>query len=302
MCERNRRMALVQQIKIRKFLKLLYPRLMIDRLKLCLQNFERHAPILIYQMGKVGSTAVVHSLKRAHINREVYHVHFLSSMGIQEAERYHRQVGKLQTPYHIRFSKILSRKIAKSKSKVQWKIITLVRDPIAWEVSNFFQNMENYYPELINAQGQLDCEASLSLLRKKIADYDGATSYIATWFDKELKSVFGVDVYAHTFDMDKGFVAIQEGNISVLVMRLEDLDRNFSLAIASFLALDTPIPMVRSNIASDKKYADEYSYVLENLRIPEDVCTNIYASRYANHFYSQHMKQAFIQRWSGVGQ
>ena len=43
-------------------------------------------PILIYQMGKVGSKTVISSLAKADINRRIYHVHFLDPNLVQEYE------------------------------------------------------------------------------------------------------------------------------------------------------------------------------------------------------------------------
>ena len=43
-------------------------------------------PIVIYQMGKVGSSSVYSSLKALKLDNPVYHVHFLTPQGINWAE------------------------------------------------------------------------------------------------------------------------------------------------------------------------------------------------------------------------
>jgi len=57
------------------------------RVKLALQNFNKLPPILIYQMGKVGSSAVYESLKKYGIQNPLHHVHFLSYGHLNELER-----------------------------------------------------------------------------------------------------------------------------------------------------------------------------------------------------------------------
>lgn len=47
-------------------------------------------PILVYQMGKVGSSTIVNTLKSSNINNPVYHIHFLSSEGIYSIENYYK--------------------------------------------------------------------------------------------------------------------------------------------------------------------------------------------------------------------
>jgi len=68
--------------------KNLIPASFVESLKIRFRNFNTNPPILIYQMGKVGSTTILKSLKNAQIQNPVYHIHFLSSDGIRNAERY----------------------------------------------------------------------------------------------------------------------------------------------------------------------------------------------------------------------
>ncbi|MDY7015276.1 MAG: hypothetical protein SVX43_17095, partial [Cyanobacteriota bacterium] len=48
------------------------------------------APLLVYQMGKVGSTTIVESLQRAVPDRFIFHVHFLSHKGIKIDEDFYQ--------------------------------------------------------------------------------------------------------------------------------------------------------------------------------------------------------------------
>ena len=64
------------------------------------------------------------------------------------------------------------------------KIITLVRDPIGFEVSNFFQNIKCFYADLIDDNGRINQDKALNFLYDKIKKYNAKTAHINTWLLK----------------------------------------------------------------------------------------------------------------------
>ena len=285
---------------IRTLAKRLIPSSVLDTVRINTQSFVANPPILVYQMGKVGSRTVFRSLRNAAQNRPIYHVHFLSHEGIRRAEEYGLGLRDPVVPAHIGRSKILSKKIDRVKSKVCWQIVTLVRDPIGWEISNFFHNATSHYPDLVDRDGRVKTVAATKLLCARLADYNEHESYPCTWFDQELRRVFDTDVYAHPFDHQAGFTIIRERNVEILILRVEDLDHTLSRAATEFLGLNGPIRITKANMARTKKYVDEYRYVLKNIAVPESACLRIYSSRYASHFYTAAMRDEFTRRWTGA--
>ena len=268
-----------------------------ESLKIKVQNFRNHPPIIIYQMGKVGSATVYETLLHANLPNPIYHIHFLSYDGIKDAEEFFLSLKKPIRSAHLRRSKML-REIIDKNSKVRWKIITLVREPIGRDISDLFQSIDRYYPELIE-NGNIKKRQTVEFMQEKFMNYDESTNYTCTWFDNELTGVFNVDVYAHPFNLDDGYAILSEKkNVDVLLLRVEDLNRNLENALVEFLNLKGPLQIVKSNIGSDKKYAEAYRYVLDNIAIPKSVCMKIYSTKYAEHFYSEAMRSEFIQRWS----
>jgi len=266
-------------------------------LQINFRDFRLHPPILIYQMGKVGSKTVQRSLENAKIPDPIYHVHHLSDNGIRSAEEYLRKLGS-KTLSDLEYSKVLNRKTVREKATVQWRIITLVREPIQREISDFFENVEWYWPELVGEFGKLDERRAVEFLQKQFGEFNELTDYASTWFDRELKSLFEIDVYKFPFNHQEGFTIIRDRNVEVLVLRLEDLDRSFQSAIMKFLRVDSPIPILKSNVGGEKKFSEQYRYVLENIRIPRSVCSMIYSTKYARHFYSEDMRNEFIRKWT----
>jgi hypothetical protein len=246
-------------------------------------------------MGKVGSTTVYESLKRVYPNDLVHHVHFLSWPGIEEAKSYFLTLENPEIPEHIERSQKLRRAIDNNPES-PWKVITLVRDPIARDISDFFENVDKYWPELLNERGNLRRDDALAFIRDKFLEYDENTNYTCTWFDKELKRAFGIDVYGYPFDYESGYITLSRGRVDVLVMRLEDLNECFDIALEDFLDLNS-IELVRANVGRKKRHAEAYRDIRARLRLPRSVCERIYASKYARHFYSD-MKEELIERWS----
>ena len=285
---------------IKAFVKKLIPPSIIENFKIGIQDFHSNPPILIYQMGKVGSSTLSRSLESAHLPNSIYSVHRLSHEGIKRSAAEQR-VRALYDPVLsnlAKVSKTLRKKIDKTDANARWKVITLVRDPISRTISAFFENMKRVYPILIDENGAVKKSFALEFLKVWFMNYDESRDSIGTWFDKELKNVFKIDVYAYPFNHRDGFTIIRDRNVEVLIIRLEDLNQNLSHALTTFLNLERPIEMLKANVSEDKECAAAYRYVLENITIPKPICIKIYSSKYAKHFYNESMRNEFIQKWS----
>ena len=269
-----------------------------ESFKLNLINFNKTPPVLIYQMGKVGSQAIYASLLKARLPTLTYLVHFLSSGRIQEIERCYSHLNDDSVSEMLKLSQMLHEKVVNHRQD-QWKIITLAREPIGFVISQLFQIIRIDHPDLLDANGQAAVYRIIDYLSSVFDSFDEVTDYASTWFDNELKQVFNVDVYAYPFNHNEGFTITKEGNISVLVIRFEDLNRCFSRVAPSFLGLNKPIDMLNLNTGKCKWYASAYEYILNNIQIPKTVSERIYSTKYARHFYTENMISGFITKWSG---
>ena len=252
------------------------------------KDFKKIPPILVYQSGKVGSSTVVDSLKSLDLKNPVYHLHYLSNESIAK-----KDIGK------PKYSKALRSKMDSYESleDVNWKIISLTRDPIAIAISSLFQNLGlNYQKERFLDNNQIDISLVLAHLESSLKNFHN--SQFCSWFDRELKTVFNIDVYNYPFDRDLGYSIIKQGNIDILIIRLEDLNSSGGQAIATFLNLPKPVPIISSNVGSQKKYRDIYKRVKDNLTVDSQVCDLIYSSKYVRHFYSKKQIADFTDKWS----
>lgn len=250
--------------------------------------------ILVHQMGKVGSTSVLRTLDR-NLSVPVFQTHHLSTEGEKLAKAFHlRHEGRI--PYNIRLGHAIRKQLGSVDTL--W-IVTLVRDPIAREISGYFQLGDRVFKELV-AQHKSEPERLTKVLdevRRQVLLLKQPNHFPNIWFDREMKSLFGIDVFEQPFDSPKGYCLMERGKVRLLLLRLEDLDRVWHKAVAEFLGKERNCPLFRENRSAHKDEAATWRYVRENLALSQEDCEEIYDSRLARHFYAD-MREPLIRKWS----
>jgi len=273
--------------------------------KLYLQDFLNNLntrvedKVIVYTIGKVGSTTIFKSLKRLE-NISAYHVHCLTKDGIDLAEKVYRDSfhRRRKVASHILESRYLRKQLDKGLGgKKRWKVITLVRDPIARSISSFFINLGltldyNYQDKVKFTKVEDIVEELIELF---LESYDGHEKPL-TWFDRELKPVFGIDVFSSEFPKSKGYEIYKTKDVDLLLIRLENLNECGCDAIKKFLNI-TEFNLIESNVASKKDYQDVYSKFLCSLALPSFYIDKIYMSKYVRHFYSEEEIEKFKAKW-----
>ena len=72
-----------------------------------------------------------------------------------------------------------------------------------------------------------------------------------TWFDSEMKSVFGIDVFSSDFPKSRGYKIYKEEHADLLLMRSEDINKCVSEAFKEFLDINN-FTLVNANTSSEK--------------------------------------------------
>lgn len=167
----------------------------------------------------------------------------------------------------FRYIKKLKESIDLNRLKYRWKIITMTRDPVSVKLSAFFENIEVYGEKVFDPPRKINIDKTIDYIMKKtFGVYDVEKDYYCTWFDEELKTVFDIDVYRIPYDFARGYSIITKENVSVLVMRIEDMERSFRPAMADFLQVPG-IELIKDNTAQNKSYWHEYQTVLERFTL-----------------------------------
>jgi len=249
-------------------------------------------PIIILTPGKVGSSSVYDTLKKESTH-QVFHIHNFSKAGIEKSIRDHVHSNRKSKPLHLIISKILRKKLTTYTGKLF--IISIIREPISREISSFFQNTDQYKYTLENKKLEIDINIAQKLLKEKFES--DICKELKDWFDLEIKNNFGIDVFAEKFDYDNKYVISQNNNHHLLLLKMEDLDTVFPIAIKDLLNLDKPLQLQKANVGEDKHYASTYKNIQKNIKFEHKVISQIVNSIFFQSFYLKD-KSKVIDKWS----
>lgn len=263
------------------------------------RQLRKGTPIIVFQMGKVGSTSIQNSLKESGVE-PVFHVHVMNlshSMYTRSTNRTPRKDWpKNRSPVdlaHIWLGQKLFCDIIRAGKRA--KFITLVREPISRSISSFFFSLAIYNTSKYDVAKLTDTQ----LISIFIEKHDHGVPF--RWFDEQLKPVLDIDIYKYPFPKEQGYLSIMEGNFELLILKLETDDVVKERALSEFLGVKN-FKLNRSNVAQELHYAAEYAHFLEILELPEDYLEIMCNSQYSRHFYTDAEIEGTRLKWrSKVG-
>ena len=224
--------------------------------------------VWVYQDKKVGSQTIVKSAKAMGIY--AVHVH---SFNLLKYERFE-------------FGDAFIKKMIQ---KTSGKVISLVREPIARQISLLWQNFG------VNAAGALRGCRSWKEWEEKFYRIPNEEDEFE-WYLSEFLRILDINVYEHPFDREKGYSIINQDGISVLLLKMEKID-DLETVIGAFLGEEN-FKIIRNNIGRDKKYKYAYQNYLEHVKIPRGFYEHYYKDNaHMDYFYTEEEKKAFSKRW-----
>lgn len=235
-------------------------------------------PVIVYQMGKVGSTSIAHSLKQAG-RKAVFQVHRMHPHTIASVQAEHGV--QKHFPAQETMGELLYKKLIVPQQPI--KVITLVREPISRNISAFFQNLPYFIEPQDLAAGPLQQRVE-QLVDCFLHTYPHQLPL--TWFDVEFQPTLGIDIYNQPFPIEQGYQVFAGGHCEVLLLKTELQDRIKEGAIAQFLQLDS-FRLIRANVGQDKDYADLYSQFKRHIKLPDAYINQMCSAPYTRHFYSE---------------
>jgi len=275
----------------------------MNRLIARLRPIPHWNPIIVYQMGKVGSASIQQSLlatfKTMGVEVPVHHIHNLDNLEAMEKAilQSHVRHNPEVTLMGIRLGLELKKQMDENPDK-QWDLISLVRDPVARNISDFFYGLQEIIPncERLYETGRLSIEDMQEAFLTKFNHH--ITPKV--WFDTQMKTVFKIDVYARPFPKHKGFEIYKDAkNVRLLLIRLEDLNRVAEQAMTGFLQIKR-FNLIQSNVGAEKQYASLYRD-FKKLPLPKAYLEEIYGTKFAKHFYTDHEIENFYEKWVSMG-
>jgi hypothetical protein len=238
-------------------------------------------------MGKVASSSVYEDLRfRDEVN--AYKIHRMNPDAIASVREEYLRLGA--PPPNEELGLYLYREISQKKRKA--KIISMVREPISRNVSAYFENLDTY-EAMKSAHTRIKIDELVNNFLKKY-NHD----LPLTWFDIEMRSTTGIDVFEHEFPQQQGHHRIISPPFELLLMR-HDLDNAVKEdLIQSFLNI-RDLTLSKVNVGVSKKYAEVYDTFLHSIQLPEEYIERMLDSRYAAHFFPKEELDQVRNRWSG---
>lgn len=254
-------------------------------------NDSNSGPIVVYQMGKVGSSSIVASIQQAGLQNPLYQVHYLTQRGIGRVTRANDHAPE---PFHIRQSRELRSMLDHGKNRLKWLVITPVRDPVARNLSAFFENIFRWVPDFNPRENH----SSASIAKLQEIFMEQYPHHVpVTWFEEEFIPSMQINPYSFQFPKKDGFQVLHTASADILLIKLEMIDQIARPVLSQFLSAPD-FNLCKSNHADHKSYADPYQHFKNTISLPEEYLERMYSSAYSRHFYSRDEIESFMRQWS----
>ena len=227
--------------------------------------------VIVYQFGKVASSALVWALKPRFNACQVH--------GHQEAREL----------------------LAKSPHKKLY-VINIVRNLFDRNISAYFENLENQEHAVWHIGlgtrsdiASLPMEALHEDFRLKNLVMLG---FLENWYSR-FKVTVQADVFDRRFDRHAGFRVLDSARCRILLLRYEDSSR-WEPIISRFLEWDS-FKIIRANTSRKKWYGDLYQRFKETYSFSSDEAAIVFHSRSMQTFYAEQELQGFLNRYGVAG-
>lgn len=116
------------------------------------------------------------------------------------------------------------------------------------------------------------------------------------WFDEQMKAVFHIDVFGHKFDQENGYSIIRDGNIELLLIKLERLNK-LEDVIGKFLNIGQ-FHLQSGNVGGEKSYRFALQDYKKEFCISEELLKKVYKDdKCIKHFYTEQECQNLYEKW-----
>jgi hypothetical protein len=239
-------------------------------------------PVVILQMGSVGSKALTSALASSEFSDKVVHTHCLDRFD----ERIELAIRELPDPaFALREfmkGKVIREWMDRANDDTVWNLVTLVRDPISRNLSSFINALDAYMPDAATRieSGELSLE-ELQYMFLTI----GYSVKLCDWYKEFFEPVFPFEIGALPYENGKGYVIAEKLPYRLIVLRNEDLAQSLTPALHEFLGIDR-IRMESINRTEEKKYGDLYRQ-FRKLAWPEAYIDDMYDDPVVRAYYSE---------------
>ena len=238
--------------------------------------------VLVYQMAKVGSTSYTAMLEKCS-DLKVFQVHRLDNSSNEKMIKFSLSKGELDKAFMEQEWNAIGNYMLSKPLEIY--IISVMRDPIARNISAFFENLD------LSKKTPVE-----KLINNFFSDYPH--NIPIRWFDEQFKEFLGIDLYQYPFDKKRGWDHFTVSNYTCLLLTVEISDKEKINAINSILG--TRLSKIeRKNVGESKHYATIYRQFNDKIIMPEEYVNTLLDSKVVKHFYTDTQCKNFRNKWIG---
>lgn len=241
---------------------------------------QRKTPVL-YTMGKVASSSLTAGFNRAGL--PCHHIHNLNLEVLLALAKPSIDAGCLPLK-HV--SQSMAHKQDYREHPEQFLFISLARDPIARNISAFFQNL------YISEQKSGEKSDVNTLLKEFNSAYPHTLPLL--WFDKQFREHLDIDIYQHDFDKHKKYLYLPTKN--TLLFRIDCPRSDKEKILSKLFKRSIFIPKI--NVGARKDYSERYKAFKANAKFDEKFLNQTYNSDYCRYFWTEQERAEMRDSWA----
>jgi len=249
-------------------------------------------PIVVLQMGRVGSIAVTWALQELNLPDPIVHSHGLHAVDeqIESALRY------LPNP-EVALPALMEQKairdwMNRADEETVWNVVTIVREPIARNLSCFITNVQVLIPDVAERLAANDVDI------RELQDFFLTISYsrkVSAWYQEYFEPTFPFQLASLPYQKDKGYVTAEKHPYRLIVFRTEDLKRVLAEGLSEFLGLQG-IQLHDINRTDEQPLGRLYEE-FKKLPWPQEYVDDMYDDPIVHVFYSEDELAALRRRY-----
>lgn len=189
----------------------------------------------------------------------------------------------------------------RGKGKVRWKVVTMVREPLARYLSACFQNLSQRFRPQSGIEGDYPEDEVLlhiqqDMARNSCVSGDAFTSYL--WLISNIVNVLPLHFFRYEFNREAGYQIYSSPDVDLLVMKVERLDDIHGQAFYEFLGL-RDFHLRHHNIGSTREGSGAlYEKMKREVSFPEEAVNFLADSFFMRYFYLEDEIARFKDKWT----
>jgi len=212
-------------------------------------------------------------------------------------------------PVYISYTmKPFSKEYFSAISQCKKRFIGGVREPISQMMSILFflwYTRECMFDSIYKFKNIGDCQywfdehfvnkGSEENALEIFCDVMETTCDIIDFYENDYYEMTGINLFNYSFNKQKGYVIIREGNVEVLIYRLDKLNQ-LAPVIGNYLG-DQNFQLVDANRSEDRIYKEMYHKAIETIQIKKDFLEECYNSKLVQWCYTGEEIEKFKEKW-----